>query len=46
MRARVLRALLLLFFAVMLAAYAVSIATGASPEGAHDNLQVVFEQWC
>ncbi len=46
MRARVLRALFLLFFAVMLAVYAVSIATSAPPNGLHDNLQIVGEQWC
>ncbi len=46
MRARVLRALFLLFFAVMFAVYAVSIATSAPPNGLHDNLQIVGEQWC
>lgn len=46
MRVRLLRALFLLFFAAMLAVYAVSIATSAPPDGVHDNLQIVGEQWC
>lgn len=46
MRARLLRALFLLFFAVMLAVYAVSFATSAPPDDLHDNLQIVGEQWC
>jgi len=46
MRARVLRALFLLFFAVMLAAYAVSVANSAAPGDLHDSFQVVGEQWC
>jgi len=46
MRARLLRALFLLFFAVMLAAYAVSVANSASPGDLHDSFEVVGEQWC
>jgi hypothetical protein len=46
MRSRVLRALFLLFFAVMLAAYAVSAANSSAPGDLHDSFQVVGEQWC
>jgi hypothetical protein len=46
MRSRVFRALFLLFFAVMLAAYAVSAANSSAPENLHDSFQVVGEQWC
>ncbi len=46
MRARLLRALILLFFAVMLAAYAASVANSAAPADVHDSFQVVGEQWC
>jgi hypothetical protein len=46
MRYRVLRALFLLFFAVMLAAYAVSAANSSAPDDLHDSFQVVGEQWC
>lgn len=46
MRARLLRATFLLVFAVMLAVYAVSVATSAPQTDLHDNLQIVGEQWC
>jgi hypothetical protein len=46
MRTRLLRVLFLLVFAVMFAAYAVSIASNAPPDGLHDSLQIVGEQWC
>ena len=46
MRARLLRAMFLGFLAVMLAAYVASVANGSAPDGVHDNLQVVGEQWC
>lgn len=46
MRARLVRALFLLFLGVMLAAYAASVATGTPPTDLHDDLQIVGEQWC
>ena len=46
MRARVLRALFLLFFAVMLVAYAATVANSTPPADLYDDLQVVGEQWC
>jgi hypothetical protein len=46
MRARVLRALFLLFFAAMLAVYAISMVSSAPPTDLHDTLQIVGEQWC
>ncbi len=46
MRARLLRALFLLFFAVMLAVYAASAVSSAAPQDLHDSFQVVGEQWC
>jgi hypothetical protein len=46
MRARVLRALFLLFVVVMLAVYAAAMATGAPPATLPDNVQIVIEQWC
>ncbi len=46
MRDRLLRALFLAFVAVMLAAYAANAANSVPPDGLHDSLQVVGEQWC
>ena len=46
MRTRLLRVLFLLVFAMMFAVYAVSIASSAPPDGLHDSLQIVGEQWC
>ena len=46
MRARVLRAVFLLFLAVMLAAYAVSAANSSAPDDLHDSFQVAGDQWC
>jgi hypothetical protein len=30
----------------MLVAYAVAAASSSAPDGVHDNLQIVGEQWC
>ncbi len=46
MRARLLRALYLLFVAAMLTVYAVSAANSTAPQDLHDSFQVVGEQWC
>jgi hypothetical protein len=46
MRARVLRALFLLFVGAMLAVYAATVANSSAPNDLHDSFQVVGEQWC
>jgi hypothetical protein len=46
MLARLWRAMFLLFFAVMLAAYAVTAANSSAPDDVHDSFQVAGDQWC
>jgi hypothetical protein len=46
MRARVLRAMFLLFMGVMLAAYAASFANGKARESSPADAQVVWQDWC